>query len=187
MLGLATAGARSTGSRHRRDRPCLCRSRPQGHEDCRWASHAVNQVRVRHQSADRPNARPYRAANATRPRRRGDQIRAALLRCICRMWALTGGSTMSAPTSARGPKAEMLRTAPIRPPALERLPRVQARRWIPFRQARLDDPFARDDRPAFEIMTLPFSCENFRSPSADQPTDARSTRVGPILNPSRSM
>src|SRR5215510_1655463 len=28
--------------------------------------------------------------------------------------ALTGGSTMSAPTSARGGKAEMLRTAPIR-------------------------------------------------------------------------
>ncbi len=74
MLGLATARARSTGSRHRRDRPRLCRSQPQGREDGRCAGHAVNQVRARHQSADRPNARPYRAANATRPRRRGDRI-----------------------------------------------------------------------------------------------------------------
>jgi hypothetical protein len=47
---------------------------PQGREDGRWAGHAVNQVRTRHQSADRPIARPYRDANATRPRRRGDRI-----------------------------------------------------------------------------------------------------------------
>jgi hypothetical protein len=52
MLGLATARARSTGSRHRRDRPRLCRSHPQGREDGRFAGHAVNQVRD-HQRTDR--------------------------------------------------------------------------------------------------------------------------------------
>ena len=50
MLGLATARARSTG--HRRDRPRLWRSHPQGREDGRFAGHAVNQVRVRHQRTD---------------------------------------------------------------------------------------------------------------------------------------
>src|SRR5436305_13388455 len=47
---------------------------PQGREDGRWAGHAVNQVRARHQSADRPNARAYRTADAPRARRRGDRV-----------------------------------------------------------------------------------------------------------------
>jgi hypothetical protein len=37
-----------------------------------------------------------------------------LLRCVRSRLAFTGGSTMSAPTSARGGNAEMLRTPPIR-------------------------------------------------------------------------
>ena len=35
---------------------------------------------------------------------RGDRMDSVLLHCICRFLALTGGSTMSAPTSARGVK-----------------------------------------------------------------------------------
>jgi hypothetical protein len=56
----------------------------------------------------------FGCANHADTRRRGDRVEVILLRCICGLLALTGGSTMSAPTSARGGKAEMLRTAPIR-------------------------------------------------------------------------
>src|SRR5262249_15766616 len=43
----------------------------------------VGQVRACHQSPDRPNARPYRATDAARPRRRSDRIRRRSSSCGC--------------------------------------------------------------------------------------------------------
>ena len=52
----------------------LCRSHPQGREDCGLAGRAGVQVRASHQCPDRHDARPHRAARAARSRRRGDRI-----------------------------------------------------------------------------------------------------------------
>jgi hypothetical protein len=65
-------------------------------------------------SRDRQSAWSRRSLVPAAARRRSDRIAMLLLRRICRFLALTGGSMMSAPTSARGGKAEMLRKAPIR-------------------------------------------------------------------------
>src|ERR1700738_362390 len=51
-------------------------SYPEGRETLRLAGGAIDQVRFRHQSADCPGARPRRAANLARDRRRGDRIKA---------------------------------------------------------------------------------------------------------------
>jgi putative ABC transport system substrate-binding protein len=50
------------------------RPHPQRREARRPAGDAADQVRLRHQPADRPHARHRRAANATRNRRRGDRM-----------------------------------------------------------------------------------------------------------------
>src|SRR5215472_6336589 len=44
------------------------------------AGHAVHRVRVRHQPQDRQGARHRRAADAARPRRRGDRVMAKMKR-----------------------------------------------------------------------------------------------------------
>ena len=49
---------------------------PQGHQARRPAGLAVVEVRAGHQSPDRQDARPHRAAVAARPRRRGDRMSA---------------------------------------------------------------------------------------------------------------
>ena len=69
LMGYATdrAGHVSSGRR-------LHRSNPQGRQARRPAGLAVDQIRVRHQPANGQGARPRRAANAARPRRRGDRI-----------------------------------------------------------------------------------------------------------------
>ena len=59
----------------------------------------------------RQGPRPRCAANASRPRRRGDRMIAAVHEFVP---ALSGGSRMSAPCSLLGCKAEMFRTGPIR-------------------------------------------------------------------------
>src|SRR4029077_12230956 len=51
-----------------------CRSHPQGREALRPAGTAANQVRPCHQSQDREGARSRIAADAARPRRRGDRV-----------------------------------------------------------------------------------------------------------------
>ena len=53
----------------------LHRSNPQGREARRPAGLAVDQIRVRHQPANGQGARPRSAADAARPRRRGDRMR----------------------------------------------------------------------------------------------------------------
>jgi hypothetical protein len=55
----------------------------------------------------------YRARDGSKDQIEEDAA-CRVLQCMSLLVALTGGSTMSAPTSARGGKAEMLRTAPIR-------------------------------------------------------------------------
>src|SRR5262249_20063383 len=50
-------------------------SHSQGCQACRLAGRAVDQVRVSHQSSDRQGAWPRSAADAARPRRRGDRVK----------------------------------------------------------------------------------------------------------------
>jgi hypothetical protein len=53
----------------------LCGAGPQGRETGRPAGHAIDQVRAGHQPQNRQGTRPRRAADAARPRRRGDRIK----------------------------------------------------------------------------------------------------------------
>src|SRR5262245_23894903 len=50
------------------------RSHPQGREACRPAGAGSNQIRACHQPQDCEGARPRSAADAARPRRRGDRM-----------------------------------------------------------------------------------------------------------------
>src|SRR5207245_4373047 len=50
-------------------------SHPQGLQARGFACRAVEQVRASHHSAYRPRTRPRSAADAARPRRRGDRVR----------------------------------------------------------------------------------------------------------------
>jgi Bifunctional DNA primase/polymerase, N-terminal len=52
----------------------LYRSHPQRYQACGPAGRAGEQVRAHHQRPDRQGARPHRAADAARPRGRGDRI-----------------------------------------------------------------------------------------------------------------
>ena len=53
----------------------LRRPYPQGRETCRSSGAGADQVRAGHQPQDRQGARPGRAADAARPRRRGDRMK----------------------------------------------------------------------------------------------------------------
>jgi ABC transporter substrate binding protein len=68
----------------------LHRPHPQGREACGVAGRAVDQIRARHQRLDRQDARPHRAADTARHRRRGDRIGLPLLQRICRLVARPG-------------------------------------------------------------------------------------------------
>jgi hypothetical protein len=52
----------------------LCRSHPQGRQAGGPAGRAGVEVRAGHQRSDRQDARPHRAADAARDRRRGDRV-----------------------------------------------------------------------------------------------------------------
>ena len=70
----------------------LCRPHPQGREARRPAGAGADQVRAGDQSQDREGARPHRAADAARPRRRGDRMR----RVRCRLLAQSGHAAFAA-------------------------------------------------------------------------------------------
>src|SRR5271165_6908210 len=53
-------------------------------------THLRRKVGTSHQRKDGVDARPHRAADAARLRRRGDRIGCNLLHCICRLMARTG-------------------------------------------------------------------------------------------------
>ena len=53
---------------------CVCRPHPQRRQPRRPAGCAVEQVRTGHQSPDGQDARPHRAGQAARDRRRGDRM-----------------------------------------------------------------------------------------------------------------
>ena len=74
--GLMNYGASLTDAYRQIGR--LYRSHPQGREARGPAGHAVDQVRAGHQRRDRQDARPHRAADAARPRRRGDRMNGAM-------------------------------------------------------------------------------------------------------------
>ena len=77
---VAAGGLMSYGTEHRGQLSSsrrLYRPHPQGREARRPAGRAVDQVRVRHQPANRESARPRRAADAARHHRRGDRMTAS--------------------------------------------------------------------------------------------------------------
>src|SRR5215467_9054102 len=67
----------------------------------------VDGTAVAEESQDRQGTRPHRAADAARPRRRGNRIDCNLLRCICRLLALSGHACRSGLMSAFRGKADM--------------------------------------------------------------------------------
>ena len=83
----------------------LYRPHPQGREARGLAGRAVDEVRAGHQCPDRQDARPRRAADVARPRRRGDRI-AVQFCCDCSqpLMARSCRSGMSALRSLMGAK-----------------------------------------------------------------------------------
>src|SRR5262249_15029476 len=81
-------------------------SSAQGREARRSASADTDQVRARDQSQDGESARPRRAADAARPRRRGDRIAGLLLRRVKTRLAQSRLSEMSVYLSVCGGKAD---------------------------------------------------------------------------------
>ena len=114
------------------------------------------QVRAGHQPPDRQDARPHRAADAARPRRRGDRM-------IRRRQFITllGGAAAAWPVAARAQQAERMRRIGVLMAAAADDPEAQARiaaflqglqqlGWTDGRNVRIDYPLGRGQcRPTF--------------------------------------
>src|SRR5262245_58388351 len=130
-------------SPHRR----LYRPHPQGRQAGRPAGGAVDQVRFHHQSDHSQDARPRRAADTARARRRGDRMRRR------EFITLLGGAAAAWPLAARAQQNEQIRHIGVLGGLAEDDPEMRARLaafrqelekrgWLEGRNVRIDTRFA---------------------------------------------
>ena len=126
----------------------LCRSHPEGREAGRPSGAGADQVRAGHQPQDRQGARPRSAADAARPRRRGDRMRAARVHHAARRrgaaWPLAARAQQRERMRRIGVLMARPRTIRMGRPARARSCRGCSNSgWTDGRNVRIDIPLGR--------------------------------------------